>query len=366
MPQSMPERLFVGTRKGLFIFAERDAGWEIEQRCFLGDPVGAVLLDGRDGKLYAALALGHFGDKLHRSDDGGASWQEVAAPSYPAKPAEHPDPTPWTLEQIWSLEAGGSDQPGRIWCGTIPGALFCSDDAGMSWSLNQALWDEPTRSLWMGGGFDWPGIHSIVVDPRNSQHITVALSIGGVWQSQDDGATWSASGKGLRADYVPPEIAGNPEQQDPHRIVGCASAPDTMWMQHHNGMWVTHDNCATWKELVDVKPSNFGFAVAVDPNNPMRAWFVPGAKDEHRVPVDGALVVNRTDDGGQSFTPLRKGLPQQDAYDLIYRHCLDVAPAGHTLAMGSTTGNLWTSTNGGDSFDCVSTNLPPIYCVRFG
>ncbi len=170
-------RLFVGTRKGLFIYAHSSAGWTIEKRGFLGDPVLALLPDGRDGKLYAALALGHFGNKLHRSDDNGDSWQEVTTPSYPAKPAEHPDPTPWSLEQIWSLEAGGDDQPGRIWCGTIPGGLFRSDDAGMSWSLNQALWEEPKRGLWQGGGYDWPGIHSIVVDPRNSQHITVGRRV---------------------------------------------------------------------------------------------------------------------------------------------------------------------------------------------
>ena len=359
-------RLFVGTRKGLFIYAHGSAGWAIEKRGFLGDPVAALLPDRRDGKLYAALALGHFGSKLHRSDDNGDSWQEVTTPSYPTKPAEHPDLTPWSVEQIWSLEAGGDDQPGRIWCATIPGGLFRSDDAGMSWSLNQALWEEPKRGLWQGGGYDWPGIHSIMVDPRNSRHITVGISIGGVWQSQDDGATWQPKGKGLRADYVPPDIAGDPEQQDPHRIVHCASAPDTLWMQHHNGQWVSHDNGNTWDELLEVTPSNFGFAVAADPHDPMRAWFVPGGKDEHRIPVDGALVVNRTDDGGRSFTSLTEGLPQQDAYDLIYRHCLDVSPEVNTLAMGSTTGNLWTSANGGDSFVRLSANLPPIYCVRFG
>ena len=101
------------------------------------------------------------------------------------------------------------------------------------------------------------------------------------------------------------------------------------------------------------------------PENPDTAWFVPAQKDERRVPVDAALCVARTRDGGKSFQALRKGLPQQAAYDLVYRHGLAVDPTGNRLAMGSTTGGLWVSEDQGDSWRCLSTHLPPIYCVRF-
>jgi hypothetical protein len=112
--------------------------------------------------------------------------------------------------------------------------------------------------------------------------------------------------------------------------------------------------------------SSFGFAVAVHPQDADTAWFVPAVKDEKRVPVDGALVVNRTRDGGRTFDTLRWGLPQQHAYDLVYRHGLDVAPDGRSLLMGSTTGGLWATQNAGDSWQTVSLNLPPIFAVRFG
>ncbi len=87
--------------------------------------------------------------------------------------------------------------------------------------------------------------------------------------------------------------------------------------------------------------------------------------DEYRVPVDGRLIVNRTRDGGQTFEQLSNGLPQQHCYDLIYRHCLDIDGSGDRLAMGSTTGSLWVSENGGDDWHCISTHLPPIHCIRF-
>jgi len=138
-----------------------------------------------------------------------------------------------------------------------------------------------------------------------------------------------------------------------------------MWVQHHNGIFHSTDRAASWTEIADVKPSAFGFAVAVHPKDPKTAWFVPAVKDECRLPVDAQLVVTRTRDGGQSFEILRTGLPQENSYHLVYRHCLDVDASGDRLVMGSTTGGLWISQNQGNSWECVSPNLPPIYCVRF-
>ncbi len=111
--------------------------------------------------------------------------------------------------------------------------------------------------------------------------------------------------------------------------------------------------------------SDFGFAVAVHPQDPDTAWFVPAVADQQRIPANAALSVTRTRDGGQSFEALRNGLPQQHCYDLIYRHGLAVSDDGNVLLMGSTTGGLWISENGGDAWQTISTTLPPIYAVCF-
>jgi photosystem II stability/assembly factor-like uncharacterized protein len=147
--------------------------------------------------------------------------------------------------------------------------------------------------------------------------------------------------------------------------VQCPKNPDTLWAQHHNGIFRSTDGASSWHEVPGIPLSKFGFAVAVHPNDPDTAWFVPAVKDERRVPVDGALCVTRTRDGGRSFQTLRKGLPQEHAYDLVYRHGLALDASGNLLAMGSTTGGLWVSEDQGDSWRCLSTHLPPIYAVRF-
>lgn len=261
---------------------------------------------------------------------------------------------------------GGADQPGTIWAGTIPGALFVSRDRGASWELNRSLWGRPEREHWFGGGYDRPGIHSVLVDPRDSRRVGVGVSCGGYWVSEDGGESWDTRTKGMIAAYMPPDRREAPEIQDPHRVAYCGNSPDVLWVQHHNGVFRSTDAGRNWAEITSIRPSNFGFAVAVHPSEPATAWFVPGVKDECRIPVEGKVAVARTRDGGQTFDVLTDGLPHEHAYDLVYRHALDIDPSGERLVMGSTTGSLWISEDQGDQWHAVSHHLPPIYCTRFG
>jgi hypothetical protein len=139
-----------------------------------------------------------------------------------------------------------------------------------------------------------------------------------------------------------------------------------LWCQHHSGIFRSTNGGALWSEVTDVPLSNFGFAVAAHPHDPETAWFVPAVKDERRVPVDGALAVNRTRDGGRTFETLREGLPQSDCWDLVYRHSLAIDDAGEALLMASTTGGVWASDDAGDRWTQLPVRLPPVYAVRFG
>jgi hypothetical protein len=360
----MAKVLHVASRKGLFRFRRKGKGWAVDGApAFLGEPVTAVLADGRDGTIYTTIRTGQFGVKLHRSDDGGKTWRELPSPAFPAAPAGA-EAAP-AVDMVWTLVAGGADRPGVLWAGTLPGALFQSIDGGDGWSLVESLWNEPLRKQWQGGGYDLPGVHSILIDPRDSRRLTIGVSTGGVWRSNDAGATWRITGKGLRAAYMPPAMAYDQVVQDCHRLAHCDAEPDKMWCQHHNGMFRSTDGGETFAEITDVKPSAFGFAVAAHPTDADTAWFVPAVKDECRVPVGGRLVVTRTTDGGQSFRAFGKGLPAADCYDLIYRHALAIDAAGESLAMGSTTGNLWASNDAGETWTHVTGHLPPVAQVAF-
>ncbi len=355
--------LAVATRKGLFLY---DDDFQKCGSAFLGDPVSFVHRDPHTTIMYAALDHGHFGVKLHRSHNNGVDWEPCACPSFPEKPetTDDDDKNPWSLNLIWSMASGHGASAGHLWCGTIPGGLFKSVDNGSSWQLIESLWQMPERKKWFGGGKDQPGIHSICVDPRNDQQLFVGISCGGIWYSADGGETWAPRAQGMRAEYMPPEQAYDVNIQDPHCLVQCRDQPDSLWCQHHNGIFRSDDHGCSWVEIKDVQPSAFGFACAVDPQDAQHAWFVPAIKDEKRYPCDAQLVVTETRDAGQTFLIQNHGLPQGEAYDLVYRHGLAVDAHGQHLAFGSTTGNLWHSDDSGQTWSILAQHLPPIYAVR--
>jgi photosystem II stability/assembly factor-like uncharacterized protein len=389
----MSVRILVGSRKGTFIASRGPQGWKPNLVAHAGAGSNFVTRDPHTGTLWALLGHGHWGAKLSRSSDDGRTWADATAQiAYPEgaryiatpMPGEGEDPPTGrpvfkaaTLQKLWCMAFGA---PGQIYVGTLPGGLFVSNDGGESFELNRPLWNHESRGgdLFAGEGTgktDWfgtpaseggdftPGIHSIVVDPRDPARVLIAVSTAGVLETVDGGKTWRGRNRGMTNDYLP-----NPEAEwghDPHAIAISEGQPDHVWQQNHSGVFYSKDGATTWSKVSRPEQGvDFGFPVAVDGADGRVAWLVPGRGDDRRMAIDGALFVARTQDGGASWEQLRRGLPQENAYDVVYRHALAVQ--GDTLAFGSTTGNLYVSEDRGDSWQVVANNLPPIYSVRFG
>jgi hypothetical protein len=363
MPTLDNNRLLVATRKGLLIFTRNGSGWELSSEAFRGIPISYAASDPRTGTLWACLQHGHWGTKLHRSDDNGATWPEVPSPVFP-EGSTLADGTAATVRYLWGFSAGGHDQPGRLYLGTEPGGLFRSDDDGATFQLVESLWNHPSRKTgWFGGGMDNPGIHSILVDPRDSDHVYVGISCGGVFETTDGGASWNPRNRGLYADYLPEPYAE--VGHDPHLLVSCVSDPNTMWQQNHAGIFRSTNGSGDWSMISTAGTlPHFGFTIAADENDPDVAWTVPAEGDEYRIAVGGRLCVTRTEDGGRSWQTLTSGLPQKECYDIVFRHGLD--HRGGRLVFGSTTGNMYASDDRGESWYTLGNHLPPIYSVRFG
>jgi len=358
----MKPTLLLGTRKGFIAYHFRNGRWQAENLSFEGVPVSIAYADPRTNTWWACLDHGHWGVKLHRSDDRGVNWEEVTAPAYP-EGEEIKDGIPATTRYIWAMSHGGQNFRSRLWIGTDPGGLFVSEDAGSSFELVESLWRHPTRKEgWFGGGRDQPGIHSVVVDPRNENHIHVGISCAGVFESMDAGKTWEIRNKGLRAEFLP-----DPETEtghDPHILVAAKSNPDVLWQQNHCGIFRSTDAALSWQDIGQPDgPANFGFAIAVAEDNADQAWVAPANSDMTRTAVKGALCICRTDDGGKSWKDFRKGLPQENCFDIVYRHAL--VNSGNSLAFGTTTGNLFFSQDRGESWQVINNYLPMIYSVNF-
>jgi len=355
------KKILVGTSKGLVVFEKEEIEWKVVDVHFKGMPVTVAYVDERNGNWWVGLAHRHWGQKLQRSSDKGKSWNAIAVPKYP-KTAKLSSGKPATLKKIWCIQHAGLDKPKGIWIGTEPGGLFYSSN-GDDFELVEKLWNHPSRkdeNQWFGAGRDYPFIHSIVVDPRNTDHVYIAVSCAGVFETKDGGTSWQPKNKGLIAAYLP-----NPNVEvghDPHRMIACKANPDIIWQQNHCGIFKTLNGGEEWLNVTDKNGlADYGFSLAIDHQNPEVAWTIPAVSDLERIAPDLSLCVCKTEDGGKTWTPKRKGLPQENVFDIVFRHSFDNDKK--IMAFGTTNGNVYISEDHGESWELISGNLARIETV---
>jgi hypothetical protein len=349
----------VGTTKAMFLFTSDRARktWRMSGPHFPGHTVYASAYDGRAGRQRLWMASFHwaYGVTLRHSDDFGATWSDPAE-----TPIKFPEDTGVSLKQIWQIAPGPANQPDTIYCGVEPAALFVSHDAGTSWSLVRGLWDHPHREKWNPGAGGLC-MHTVLPHPTDPNKMLIAVSAAGVYRTEDGGKTWQVSNKGIRADFNPekyPEFG-----QCVHKIDRHPSRPDTFFLQNHGGLYRSDDGGKTWNDIGKGVPSDFGFSMVVNPNDPNTAYIFP--LDDMRCGPEGKVRVYRTTNGGKKWEPMTRGLPQKDAYETVLRDamCADsLNPAG--IYFGTRSGKVFASNNDGTSWKQIAEGLPPVTSVK--
>jgi photosystem II stability/assembly factor-like uncharacterized protein len=204
-------------------------------------------------------------------------------------------------------------------------------------------------------------VHTILPDPA-SDRVTIAMSTGGVYVSEDGGEKWEPRNRGIGAGFMPDE---EPEYgQCVHKVAVDAGGPDRLYAQNHGGVYRSDDAGGSWSSIAAGLPADFGFPIASSPSTPGTAWVVPLVADMQRVPPDGRLRVHRTRDAGQTWTELGKGLPDA-AWAAVMRDafCVDAAePTG--IYLGTRDGCVYASADEGDSFTLVAEHLPDVLTVK--
>lgn len=334
--------LLAGTAKGLIVFGI-DENLEIELKSihFEGFNVSLAYIDERINRWWVGLSHKHWGQKLHYSDDEGSNWQESKMPNL--KGLAMPNGKPAKVRQIWCMSHAGADKAGELWLGTDPGALFHSTDNGKNFHLVESLWNHPSRQKpeqWFGAGSDFPFIHSILVNPKNSDHLYIGISCAGVFESLDGGNSWKAKNNGLQAAYLP-----NPNVEighDPHAFVMNEHDPNIIWQQNHCGIYNTKDGGLNWQRVSsEGQIPDYGFAITADESNPNRAWVIPVESDEQRIAPDLILKVFETNDFGKTWNESSNGLPKQHCFDIVLRQSF--VRNGQFMAFGTSNGNLYYS-----------------------
>ena len=359
----MPDRviLCIGTKKGLFV-AEAP---KTRRRFALRGPFGSgvavysALIDTRGApRLYASACSAFFGMKVLRSTDLGKSFKATtSAPAFPKEDGR-------ALANIWSLEAGAGKKD--LWCGVEPASLFRSGDGGDSWELVPGISNHPHARRWQPGNGGLC-MHTIV---RDGNRVHLGISTGGHYLSEDGGATFTASNQGIGAGFVPdpfPEFG-----QCVHKIARHKDAPGRLYLQNHGG-WPdrpgigvlrSDDHGHSWRSISKGLPSDFGFPILAHPHDPDTVYVMPLEPTTRTCP-GGAPAVWRSEDGGDSWRRLTRGLPKKESFFTVQRDGMDIDKlASPALYFGTTTGQLWIGRDGGEEWSCLFDSLPPIHCVK--
>jgi len=363
-------RLLIGTRKGGFIFTS-GAGrsrWKITGPLFAGWEVFHIQGSSSDpDRLYASLWTPWTGPVIQRSTDGGLTWHTVGNQFLYKPPTTfHKDfsreAKPWTFRRVWHLKSSLDDTGERVLAGIEDAALFQSLDGGASWEEVHSLRLHPTNRLWEPGGGGLC-LHTILTDPTNPHRLYVAISAAGAFRSDDAGRTWRPINRGLRTTYTP-----EPEPEAGycvHKMALHPARPHVLFMQKHGGVYRSDDAGETWEDISAGLPSNFGFPIAVHSHDPNTVYVVPLTDDERRYPPEGALRVWRSRDGGGTWEPVGKGLPDRHCYVNVLRDAMAVDqmdPCG--IYFGTTGGQIYASRDAGGTWRSLVANLPPVYSVE--
>ncbi len=347
--------LVLGTKKGLFVLdGESPDGFTVTARAFAGEPIDFAIRDPRTGRLFAAATNPFYGPKIFYAEDPTEEWEQADGVALPSGGEE-------ALERIWII-APGAD--GTLYAGGDPGVLFESNDGGESWTINQPLWEHKQAESWQPGGGGLC-VHSIAPWPGDPDRLAVAVSAAGVWLTEDRGRSWRRGNTGLAARYLPDEV---PEENRPlcvHHMERAAGRPERMFIQFHGGVYRSDDAGATWQEIGAGLPSDFGFPMVLDPADADSAFVIPLEADRDRVTPEGRVRVYATRDGGSTWTALAQGLPQRDAYLTVLRLAFAGVGEGRSLQLyfGATSGEVFGSHDGGATWASIATRLPPIYSL---
>ena len=350
--------VLVGTKKGLFVLRGEPGGeFDIAHWTFPGDVVEFATRDPRSGRYFAAVTSGFYGPRLFFTDEVSATeWQRAEGPAFP----EGADKT---VERIWVVKPGESE--GLVYAGIDPASLFVSTDDGATWHLNEPLAKERESGDWHPG-LGGLALHSICTWPGDPTRIAVGISAVGVWITEDGGDSWRTGYPGLVPEYLPEEAREGTNTLCVHNMHRAPRRPERLFMQFHGGVYRSDDEGASWIDIAAGLPSSFGFPLVVDPADPDSAFVIPLVGAESRVTPEGRVRVYETRDAGATWTARTNGLPERDAYLTILRQAFGAKGEGDGLELyfGATSGEVFGSTDAGRTWQTVARRLAPVTSVR--
>jgi len=362
-------RVLAGTRKGAFVLEAdgRRENWTVHGPFFGGWELYHLKASPLNpDRIYASQSSGWFGQQIQISNDGGKTWQAAGNKfEYDGVPGTHQwydgTPHPWEFKRVWHLEPSLTE-PDVVYAGIEDAAIFRSADAGATWQELPGLRGHGSGAAWTPGAGGMC-LHTILLDPTDAQRMYIAISAAGAFRTDDGGASWRTITRGLRSLYIP-----DPAAEVGHCVHHMAlhpARPQTLFMQKHWDVMRSDNSGDDWHEISGNLPTDFGFVIDVHAHEPETIYVVPIKSDSEHYPPDGRLRVYRSKCGGNDWEPLSQGLPQSDCYVNILRDAMAVDSLDDCgVYFGTTGGQVYVSPDGGDHWQAIVRDLPPVLSIE--
>lgn len=359
----------------------RSENLEILNSAMDGETVREVARDPfNPKKLYAATLT-----EIHVSENNGESWQWL-----PSGGIDYRD--------IWTM-AVHPTRPNEIYVGTLPAAVYVSDNGGRSFRELAAFRNLPDYNKWTFP----PGAHvaharSIALDARVPDEIVVGIEEGGVARSRDRGVTWEdISGPASPgafpkvndpAGIVPYEMGRHEEgrvYRDVHWVTRHPTRLETLFASTGIGTYRTDDGGEKWTKCEYGMGRAYAIPMINHPAIPDRIFL--GAAENGPATWAGYRTVRagpyntvkfsrnataetggaktqilRSDDAGKTWSFLKTGLPAGTEH-------MTCGFASHpqdpnTLCVGYTDGSVYASNDAGLNWRRLIVSLPKLYGLR--
>jgi photosystem II stability/assembly factor-like uncharacterized protein len=362
-------RVLVGTRKGAFILTSdgKREHWNVSGPLFAGWEMYHIKGSPVDpNRLYASQSSAWSGQVIQRSNDGGQTWEPVGNKFvYEGVAGTHQwydgTPHPWEFKRVWHLEPSLTD-PDTVYAGVEDAAFFKSTDGGQNWQELPGLRGHGSGPRWQPGAGGMC-LHTILLDPSNPDRIFIAISAAGAFRTDDAGQTWQPINKGLHSEFIPEPTAE--VGHCVHRIALHKSRPNVLFMQKHWDVMRSDDAGDSWHEISGNLPTDFGFVIDVNANEPETIYVVPIKSDAEHFPPEGKLRVYRSRTGGNEWEALTNGLPQSDCYVNVLRDAMAVDSLDKCgVYFGTTGGQVYVSSDAGDNWAPIVRDLPAVLSVE--
>ena len=339
--------LHCATSKGVYTLTKDTAGtWDIRNHAHADWSVPKLgWHPARPERVFAATR----GDGVWRSEDFGDTWSK---PCY-----GKPGPGKVRCATVDPHNAN------RVYAGTEPIGIFVSDDAGASWRTLDSLQSVPGMAqITYPVATVEPHVRDIVFDPNRPGTLYVALQVGYMLKSTDDGATWQLLDQGLDADVH--SIAIDPRNTD-CLFVATGGHDYRKGTAPGRSLYKSVDAGASWSPTALEFQQEYSVPLAIHPNQPdiLYSALANGTPGQwKRQPRGAEAIVIRTHDSGKTWEALDGGLSKTKG---IFAEAITLDPSDPShIYVGLRNGEIYASEDSGESWQNLNVELPNISDIK--